>query len=1157
MLSDKVSPSLFVDSTNYTGIRIKKLEYYNWSGFDGFRDMLVDRQSFFICGLNGSGKSTLLDGLKFIFQSNPSLNDASENKGSSVKRDADSGAVEGRTLGTCVVGKYGTIQDPETGVDRPKVRRSVRDISMVSCVFSDMLGNCFTALAVFYYPDSVPEVKVSIATPEKRWFIFPYELGIYDDLLYRYDSPGVLINFAVISKALRSFDNAMYFTTFSKYALELSSRLHIPMEALSHIVNTISTRSLSNIDLFIRERALGAFPAKELLPEFREKLKGIRDLREVILVSEAKRQRLGPIVESIGSYNSKLSVLENLKRLHANCGTWIDMQMLPLYKDKLEFDLDEICRLSADVSKMEARISEINLERDELLKLLGSQGDSERKSLEKEIDSLTKQQASLNANYTNLCTLLAKLGLNKPKSEEDFESVRSSLVELRSGFDDQVAELSNEDITLRHENVDNDVKLERLRESLQFLRKNKGNISPNLLYIRAKVSNVTGIPESELPFIGELLEVKDEEKEDWEGPINKLMKGFASTMLVPSKYYLSVYKFLNGNIKDWLPSYYDPSIDYIPVYDLRYASSEEVGKSAEYVSGKLLVRTDSPMSEYVRQEVISRFHCLCVDSISTVPKGCFAIERSGQFRRKKDRHTKNDRKDINDYSWYVIGFSGERKIMQLEEEIASLLKSMKDREIRIKAVKGQLNLLKDKLSYTSNALSYRSWASVDYFSVSVSLKGKKEELRLFLDQHKGLDSLNNRIVSLDVELKRCNKMIVEDNRKSSELDSECRLLEERLDVLEKVDFGLISEEDSADFKRYAVDCLKTEAFSFDNEKKLRDYFAKLFDSLIASHTTKITQFAHKLENLFDSYLQDFPDDRSYDLTSSIHSRESYVELYSKLEKDNLSSSVELNERFKSTILNDLMVFYDNLESLSHSITDVIDRLNDKLRQVWFTTVQGKKCHLRIQQRLKEKGVTADFRKDVKKVIKDVSFDVNTLNKQDADHILRLVENLVAEKNAVKQERMENITDVRNWYSFSLDLLDENDVVVDHYKSTLSASTGTAEAMAAFIMLVSLANVYGLFSSNGHESFRLVMMDEVFRNNSNDKVRRVFELLRELDFQLIFVAPEPKNGVVLRNVQAVYQVYVDDNDPEGREVSYICKHDLKEYKEALESDESAG
>ena len=65
-----------------------------------------------------------------------------------------------------------------------------------------------------------------------------------------------------------------------------------------------------------------------------------------------------------------------------------------------------------------------------------------------------------------------------------------------------------------------------------------------ILNIREQLSIDLGIKEDDIPFAGELLQINDDEK-DWEGALERLLRGFGVSMLVPEKYYRQVSQYVN------------------------------------------------------------------------------------------------------------------------------------------------------------------------------------------------------------------------------------------------------------------------------------------------------------------------------------------------------------------------------------------------------------------------------------------------------------------------------------------------------------------------------------------------------------------------------------------------------------------------------------
>ena len=74
---------------------------------------------------------------------------------------------------------------------------------------------------------------------------------------------------------------------------------------------------------------------------------------------------------------------------------------------------------------------------------------------------------------------------------------------------------------------------------LRSLRERKTNIPKNELELRAALGRELRIGEDALPFAGELIAVRDSEA-DWEGAAERLLHGFALSVLVPDEHYRAV-----------------------------------------------------------------------------------------------------------------------------------------------------------------------------------------------------------------------------------------------------------------------------------------------------------------------------------------------------------------------------------------------------------------------------------------------------------------------------------------------------------------------------------------------------------------------------------------------------------------------------------------
>ncbi|HAU81685.1 MAG TPA: ATP-binding protein, partial [Stenotrophomonas sp.] len=83
-----------------------------------------------------------------------------------------------------------------------------------------------------------------------------------------------------------------------------------------------------------------------------------------------------------------------------------------------------------------------------------------------------------------------------------------------------------------------------VRSELEALKRTPSSIPAPMQQLRARLSSDTGIPEAALPFVGELLQVRDEDAA-WQGAIERVLHGFAQSLLVDERHHAEVSAWIN------------------------------------------------------------------------------------------------------------------------------------------------------------------------------------------------------------------------------------------------------------------------------------------------------------------------------------------------------------------------------------------------------------------------------------------------------------------------------------------------------------------------------------------------------------------------------------------------------------------------------------
>src|SRR5207245_6858501 len=104
--------------------------------------------------------------------------------------------------------------------------------------------------------------------------------------------------------------------------------------------------------------------------------------------------------------------------------------------------------------------------------------------------------------------------------------------------------------------------------------------------MRAAVCAALDMHEADMPFAGELIQVRDDER-DWEGAAERLLRNFGLSLLVPDVHYAAVSTWVdNTQLKGRLV--------YFRVRPARKDSRADTAMHPDSLARKLAIKPDSP-----------------------------------------------------------------------------------------------------------------------------------------------------------------------------------------------------------------------------------------------------------------------------------------------------------------------------------------------------------------------------------------------------------------------------------------------------------------------------------------------------------------------------------------------------------------------------------
>src|SRR5690606_33211342 len=123
---------------------------------------------------------------------------------------------------------------------------------------------------------------------------------------------------------------------------------------------------------------------------------------------------------------------------------------------------------------------------------------------------------------------------------------------------------------------------------------------------RQQISDDLNLPLDDLPFVGELLKVRDGESA-WEGVLERLLNSFAQDLIVPEGHYRQVSAYVNANNLRGRLVYH--RVDSSQTERPRQQRESDVPGVMAYT--KLDIKQDTPYLEWLAEQLIRRFDYVC------------------------------------------------------------------------------------------------------------------------------------------------------------------------------------------------------------------------------------------------------------------------------------------------------------------------------------------------------------------------------------------------------------------------------------------------------------------------------------------------------------------------------------------------------------------
>ena len=1104
----------FLADDALSGFRLARLEVLNWGTFDArVWTLRLDGKNGLLTGDIGSGKSTLVDAITTLLIP---ANRVAYNKAAG----ADS---KERSLRSYVLGHYKSERNEVMGAAKPVSLRDHNAYSVILGVFHNAGYDQTVSLAQVFW------MKEAQGQPAR------FYLGAERELSIAVDFADFGADIAALRKKLRA-SGAELHDSFPPYAAWFRRRFGIENEqAMDLFHQTVSMKSVGNLTDFVRGHMLEAF---ELAPRIQALIDHFDDLNrahQAVLKAQRQVEALTPLVADARRHGELVMEINHLRRCRDSLRAYFGRLKLDMLDKRLHQLQEEWGRADAQARGVESKRDEQGGQIDELKQAISENGGDRLERLASDIrkkEELREARQTKAGRYRELSSVLGEI---VPADEASFLAQQAQFEARHDDVRNRDAALENDKtergVSFRQGKVEHD----QLAAEIDSLKRRRSNIDDQQIRIRAALCAALGLAEEDMPFAGELIQVREEEG-DWEGAAERLLHGFGLSLLVPDAHYKAVAEWVDGQ-------HLKGRLVYFHVRSRKPRERPELHRDS--LVRKLTIKPDSPHYDWLEHEIAQRFDVACCASQEQFRREARAMTRAGQIKDPSGRHEKDDRHRIDDRSRYVLGWSNSGKIAALQAKCRLSEANLNKIADEISKIDAERNKLAARRESLAKLVEITGFAELDWRGVAKDIEALQDERRKLEQASDILKQLNERLQEWQKAHKETTALLQAAHDKRARLEQrqeDARQLHRQ--TREDVE-GAGIDAALAD----ALHALRAEALgehhltveSCDNrEQDVRGWLQNRIDA----EDKKLTRLAEKIIKAMASFKESYKLETA-EIDASLEAAFEYENLLTQLNRDDLPRFLE---RFKELLnvntINEIANFSAQLARERETIKERIAHINKSLGEIDYNPGR----YIVLETQISPDAEIRDFQQALRTCTEGAVTGSDDAQYSEAKfmQVKAIIDRFRGRDGLSEQDRRwtAKVTDVRNWFLFAAsERWRADNAEHEHYSDSGGKSGGQKEKLAYTILAASLAYQFGLeWGAVRSRSFRFVMIDEAFGRGSDESAQYGLKLFRQLNLQLLIITPLQKIHIIEPFVASVGFVH-----NEGGRASRLRNLSIDEYR----------